>query len=268
MKGMRIFMIRLIASDMDGTILKNGAQVLPPRMFPILEELKKRGILFVAASGRQYANLRRLLGPMADSADYICENGAFTVHKGEIIYKSVLNRELGKELMRDIWATEGCEIQLSGIETAYIQAKDPSYTWHLKHILKNNITEVDDIFNTSEDYIKISAFVHGDKTIQRFEEFSERWKGTFSLACTCDHWIDFIPPGINKGRAMQELMDALKISRNEVMAFGDNFNDLELLSCAAESYAVSDGKPEVIAACRHTCDFVEDVLENFLNSTL
>ena len=45
------------------------------------------------------------------------------------------------------------------------------------------------------------------------------------------------------------------------MAFGDNYNDLELLQCAAESYAVSDGKPEVIAACRHTCCSVEDVLE-------
>ena len=78
-------MIRLIASDMDGTILRNDAQSMPPRMFSILEELKERGILFVAASGRQYANLLRLLGPMAPYADYICENGAFAVHNGEII---------------------------------------------------------------------------------------------------------------------------------------------------------------------------------------
>ncbi|HIZ43411.1 MAG TPA: HAD family hydrolase [Firmicutes bacterium] len=259
-------MIRLIASDMDGTILKNGAQSLSPRMHALLAELIERGIIFVAASGRQYANLKRLLGPLADRADYICENGAFAVHNGRIIYKAVLDRALGQELMRDIWAREGCEIQLSGIDTAYIQAKDPSYTHHLRYVLKNDITEVDDIFSTTEDYIKISAFVHGDKTQERFREFQERWGSQFTLACTCDHWIDFIPPGINKGHAMHALLDILKIPREEIMAFGDNYNDLELLQCAAESYAVSDGKPEVIAACRHTCCSVEDVLEEFLRS--
>lgn len=259
-------MIRLIASDMDGTILRNGAQTLPLRMFPILEELKKQGILFVAASGRQYANLRRLLGSMADSVDYICENGAFAVHKGKIIYKALLDRALGQELMQDIWSKEDCEIQLSGVETAYIQAKNPAYTWHLKNVLKNNVTEVDDIFNTKEDYIKISAYVHGDKTLERMEEFAERWQNTFTLASTCDHWIDFIPPGINKGCAMKALTDILQISSDEIMAFGDNYNDMELLACAKESYAVSTGKPEVISACRHTCDYVEDVLEKFLQN--
>ncbi|MCD2492798.1 HAD family hydrolase [Lacrimispora sp. NSJ-141] len=258
-------MIRLIASDMDGTILKNGAQTLPPRILPIIERLREKGIGFVAASGRQYGNLKRLMGPAADSVDYICENGAFAVHSGKIIYKATMERDLGQELMRDIWSRDGCEIQLSGVRTAYIQAKDPSYTWHLKNVLKNDVTEVRDIFKTEEDYIKISAYVHGDKTEERLREFKERWKGVFTLASTCDHWIDFIPDGINKGHAMRALMETVNISREQIMAFGDNYNDLELLACAEESYAVSDGKPEVIAACRHICDSVEDVLETLLH---
>ena len=102
-------------------------------------------------------------------------------------------------------------------------------------MLKNDITEVDDIFSTTEDYIKISAFVHGDKTQERFREFQERWGSQFTLACTCDHWIDFIPPGINKGHAMHALLDILKIPREEIMAFGDNYNDLELLQCARKA---------------------------------
>lgn len=254
-------MIRLIASDMDGTILRDGAQTLPLRMFPLIERLTEKGILFTAASGRQYANLRRLMGPAADQVDYICENGAFAVHGGEIIYKAVMDRALGQELMADILSVPDCEVQLSGVDTAYIQPKKGSYTEHLKYVLKNNITEVDDIFSTSEDYIKISAYVHGDKTEERMEQFKARWGNQFTLASTCPHWIDFIPPGIHKGHAMNALMDILGISGEETMAFGDNYNDLEMLACAAQSYAVSTAKPEVIAACRHTCDCVEDVLE-------
>lgn len=257
-------MIRLIASDMDGTILRDGAQTLPPRMIPILQKLTGQGFFFAAASGRQYANLRRLMGSLADKIDYICENGAFTVYKGEIIYKAVMDRALGQELMANILAADDCEVLLSGVDTSYIQPKRASYADHLKYVLKNNITEVDDIFSTSEDYIKISAYVHGDGTERYMEQFKERWGGQFTLASTCPHWIDFIPPGIHKGRAMEALMNALGVTREETMAFGDNYNDLELLSCAKESYAVSTAKPEVIAACRHTCGYVEDVLEKLL----
>ena len=258
-------MVRLIASDIDGTLLRNGARSLSPRMFPILQKLKDRGSLFAAASGRQYANLQRLLGPMADSAAYICENGAFAVLQGRIIYKAVLDRALGQALMADIQNTEGCEVQLSGVHTAYIHAKDPAYTWHLKNVLKNNITEVEDLFSTEEDYIKISAYVHGDKTEERLAYFKERWSDKFLLASTCDHWIDFISPDIHKGHAMKALMEVLGVSRDEAMAFGDNYNDLEMLSCASESYAVDTAKPEIIAACKYTCSSVEDVLEAYLS---
>ena len=50
-------MIKLVASDLDGTLLLNGAQSLPEELFPLIKELKELGILFVAASGRQYANI-------------------------------------------------------------------------------------------------------------------------------------------------------------------------------------------------------------------
>ncbi len=53
-------MIKLIASDLDGTLLHNGAQKLTPRAIELIHELTQKGIHFVAASGRQYDNERRL----------------------------------------------------------------------------------------------------------------------------------------------------------------------------------------------------------------
>ena len=72
-------MIKLVASDLDGTLLLNGAQQLPEEIFPLIRELKKLGILFVAASGRQYPNMRRLFDSVADEMAFICENGALAV---------------------------------------------------------------------------------------------------------------------------------------------------------------------------------------------
>lgn len=54
-------MIRMIASDLDGTLLLNKAQALPNELFPLIRQLKEMGILFVAASGRQYANMKKII---------------------------------------------------------------------------------------------------------------------------------------------------------------------------------------------------------------
>ena len=60
-------MIKLIASDLDGTLLQNGAQELNPEIYDLILALKERGIHFAAASGRQYASERNLFKPIADA---------------------------------------------------------------------------------------------------------------------------------------------------------------------------------------------------------
>lgn len=64
-------MTKLVASDLDGTLLLNGTQSLPEELFPLIKKLKELGILFVAASGRQYANMKRLFEPVADEMAFI-----------------------------------------------------------------------------------------------------------------------------------------------------------------------------------------------------
>ena len=74
-------MVKLIASDLDGTLLKNGAQELNTTVFQQILALRENGIYFVAASGRQYENLRRLFAPVKDDISYIAENGSLCIHK-------------------------------------------------------------------------------------------------------------------------------------------------------------------------------------------
>lgn len=57
-------MIKYIASDLDGTLLHNGAQQLPEEIFDLIRALKSRGIHFIAASGRQYYNMYRMFEPV------------------------------------------------------------------------------------------------------------------------------------------------------------------------------------------------------------
>ena len=81
-------MIKLIASDLDGTLLQNGAQELNPEIYDLILALKERGIHFAAASGRQYASERNLFKPIADEISYIAENGAVCIHNARTASRS------------------------------------------------------------------------------------------------------------------------------------------------------------------------------------
>ncbi len=72
--------IKLICSDIDGTLLQYGKKELEDEIFEQIRELHRRGILFCPASGRQYTSLRKLFAPVADCCVFICENGG-------VIYK-------------------------------------------------------------------------------------------------------------------------------------------------------------------------------------
>ena len=80
-------MIKLIASDLDGTLLLHGAQMLRTETCGLIHRLyKEKGIYFVSASGRQYDNQQRLFAPVADEIAYICENGCLSFFEGDMLH--------------------------------------------------------------------------------------------------------------------------------------------------------------------------------------
>ena len=106
-------MIRYIASDLDGTLLLNGAQELDPEVFSLILRLKEKGIHFIAASGRQYYSLRNLFRPVADQISYIAENGSLCIHDHQVISRGLIPRELGLRILDAVREFPRCDCLLS-----------------------------------------------------------------------------------------------------------------------------------------------------------
>ena len=102
-------MIKLIASDLDGTLLQNGAQELTPRALDLIHRLTEKGIHFTAASGRQYANERRLFAPIRDEISYIAENGSLCICQGKVISRGIIPDDLAFRILSRIVAMSFCE---------------------------------------------------------------------------------------------------------------------------------------------------------------
>lgn len=252
-------MIGLIASDIDGTLMREGERIIPSALFPLIRELRVHGIYFAACSGRQYSNLRRLFAPVADEIGYICENGSLVVWQDEILSKQVIDRKTGQALMRAILAQPDSEVLLSGVHTCYVQPKEIDYISHMRDHVGNDTTVVDDICAVEEPFIKISLYRKSgvDSALAaKFTSFAPYLVPVVGRSS----WMDFLRENCDKGTALDTLCEHLHIPSNACIAFGDNENDLPLVGHAGTLYAMADGHPKLIAkADQTTMDVVGEI---------
>ena len=254
-------MIKLIASDLDGTLLERGEQELDNEIFEVIRQLRKKNIYFVVASGRQYPNLRRLFSSVSNRISFICENGGLIMHNEEIFAKHSIDKEIGIQFAKEILETEHCELLISGQFTFYLKPKKQEYINFLKHTIKANLCEVDSIEDITEDFIKIS--VYDARGVEHYSctHFKQKWQGKLYLAYSGHEWLDFTALQVNKGDALRNLCGKLGISREEVMVFGDNINDREMIQWAYHSYAMDEGREEIKKYAKYTTDSVLDIIK-------
>lgn len=256
-------MIKLIASDLDGTLLLNDAQSLNPELFDLILQLKDKGIRFIAASGRQYASMHRLFEPIKDQISYITENGSLCFHEGNITSMKTMDRELGLRILEDIHNRENCHILLSCQNTYYTDSEKVFY--HMRDTLHSDIQLVRDISAVQEPFLKIA--VYDDVTIaDTARYFYEKYNDRIPVATSGTVWVDFVLPNANKGTALQAFAEYFHINPEECMAFGDQQNDIEMLEFAGESYAMEKAAPGVASHAKHTTNCVENVLRDLLKT--
>lgn len=249
-------MIKLIASDLDGTLLKNGAQQINDDTMKVLQKALDAGILFAPASGRMHHSLMKLFAPIQDRIIYIADNGAFVKYQGETIVKRTLNRATAFELMEDIYQVPNCEFVASGEDCAYMKPKSEAFRHRMTKIVNYDMVEIEDFEEIPEDIIKVSVcdmsgIVHSQ------EHFLEGWKNRTCVAVSGELFMDMTAAGVNKGFALQKICAYFGWSAQECAAFGDNFNDVEMLDFAGYSYAMERAVPEVKQHAKFVTDSVE-----------
>lgn len=256
-------MIKLIASDLDGTLLKDYEQEINPEIYELIKKLKDRGILFVPASGRQYANIRRLFAPLGYEIPYIAENGSLCIYKDEIFSTGEIPPETIRHILdilmdyRQEYKTGHCILSVK--DTYYTDSDDEEFMDYMIGTMGNIVTQVPDLYDIHEPILKAAVCdFGGTENLSPF--FSERLKDEIRVATSASHWIDFIAPNANKGTALKALMDHFGIHKDECICFGDQQNDIEMLKLAGTSYAMSTAAPGVTEHADHVIDSVASVL--------
>lgn len=256
-------MIKYVASDLDGTLLKNEAQSLDAEVFDLIRQLKEKGIHFIAASGRQYDNLYRLFGPVQDDISYIAENGSLCVHDHKVISKGLINRDLGIRIIKAARKFPNCYCLLSCESASYTDSDDPKFMNHMRNVVKYKIEKVPDLLDVREPFLKFAVFdFNGTNATEPF--FREQFSSEITVVTSGNLWVDFIAPNANKGSGLADITRHLGISLKDGIAFGDQFNDIELLEAAGIGYAMADCAPGVEKHADRQTESVERILQEIL----
>lgn len=233
-------MIKLIASDLDGTLFKPHG-VLPDETFNLIERLYEKGITFAPASGRQLPNLLQIFKPVLDKIAIIAENGGVVWRGCKVIYSNLMpQREVVRALDAVSKADELYPL-LSCADCAYYQDDNPKFV----QTVKNSYTVCKRVKNLKS----ISGEV-GTVKISVWDEYPPCAEhggiilpptitGLRTIVSGYD-WLDISNPQAHKGRALEELMRELKINRDECEAYGDHMNDFEMLSACGSPFVTAN----------------------------
>lgn len=271
-------MIKLIASDIDGTLVPDGSDRMNPEIFSVIKKLKEYGVYFAAASGRPWKSIARLFEPIRDQIFYIAENGAYVGARGRELFVTPMKTEDVYEIVRQVRELKDCDIMVSGRDVVYLESKNPVLLHYLIDGYHNDVIQTEDITTYQDEngqvpeFIKISIYHQGYDAIHAAgDTMIPLWSKKLKVVTAGREWLDMMQPEVNKGAALQELQESLFISREETMVFGDNLNDIEMIRQAKYSYAIGNAREEVKQAAHFVADTnvndgVLQVLKELLDS--
>ena len=264
-------MIKLVAADMDGTLL-NSKKELPKKLFSTIDQLHKNKIKFAVASGRQYYNLLKLYQDIADKVTFIAENGAVVFDQGEIIFYDEIAYDNVVAVVHAVNQIDHAYPVLCGLESAYVQAiSNDEFNRHVDMYYTRCERVSDLLAAAKKDRIcKVAIYDSVDaetNTYPNLPAFKERFK----VVVSGHQWVDVMNASVNKGIAIKMLQKKYDIHYDETMTFGDYLNDYEMMQVCRHSYAMANAHPDLKAIANYEApsndeDGVITVLENYLQS--
>lgn len=232
-------MIRMIASDVDGTLLPVGQREISPEVIAVIEACLDAGLVFCLASGRQREGLERLFRPVASRCVLVCNVGAEAWLNGDCIARTPIPREMAIALATEIYARPDSEVNLAGADgKLYMCHKDwPAERRDVTQQDETNAVHLAHPREMPADILRVSAYCLGGG--QRLEEeMGERWRAKgLQAAVGAPAWMDF--SAADKAAGLASVCRALGIAPSEVAAFGDSWNDVPMLRFAGHPWLMA-----------------------------
>ncbi len=255
-------MIKLVVSDVDGTMLDETERI-PEEIRDLTELIARKNVLFTIASGREYSQVKELEKLLNIRIPIIMCNGTAARHKDHFLWCETIDHKALRQIVTKADAYDmSVVLSMPSGEFAYRKTEFVEKTI-LQYGRFGNILRI-----TDDDWDNLSV----QKILIMNEEEKPGYKEVLELLQTFDDcltWTDFgtsldiVPKGCTKASGVIRLSESLGIELSEVMALGDNYNDIEMLTEVGLGVAVNNAVDDLKASADYICKgkYIDGVIE-------
>ena len=245
--------IRVIATDMDGTLLDPKGQLDLPRLEKILDKLDQCDIRFVIATGNEVHRMRQLLGHLAERVVLVVANGARIFENNELIQAQTWDDAMVDKALAHFKGRE-CQDQfvVTAMNGGFVK-EGTVFTELDKFMTPEMIEKLYQRTNFVDEFdsklfggvLKMSMVVGEERLDSVLQEINDLFDGHVRAVSSGYGCIDILQDGIHKAWGLVELLKRWNLKPEQIMAFGDSENDIEMLELAGISYAMENAEEAV-----------------------
>ena len=245
--------IKIVATDMDGTLLDPRGQLDLPRLEKILDKLDHRGVRFVIATGNEVHRMRQLLGHLAERVVLVVSNGARIFENNELLQAQTWDDAMVDRAL-DHFKGRECQDQfvVTAMNGGFVK-KGTVFTELDKFMIPEMIEKLYQRMNFVDEFdsnlfggvLKMSMVVGEERSDSVLQEINDLFDGHVRAVSSGYGCIDILQDGIHKAWGLVELLKRWNLKPEQIMAFGDSENDIEMLELAGISYAMENAEEAV-----------------------
>lgn len=247
---------KLIASDLDGTLVPEGAGELPDSLVELLNRVQELGIPFVVSSGRQADSLRRVFAPLCQTPLILALNGGAVFRGEDLLLEDPMPQQAALDIAREAAKLRDVWVILETAAQCWVLGSGSPLVELLKQ-RQYHVAVARDLSQVEGRVIKVACYTQHDPN--GLEHWAKARAGQgIHAARSGSAWVDFNVA--DKGRGLCSTCRLLGISPAEVIAFGDNLNDAPMLEAAGAGFAVA-GSLLAETGRYPVCSGVPEILE-------
>lgn len=245
-------MIRLVLTDMDGTLLPAGWNQVSPLAMQAIRELDELGILFGPASGRDIDDVASFFGfDMENVGVALLSNGQKIRIGGELVRTVPYDRSALERLRVLCQETPGLVLSfpVEGQATLVMGSASGRVGEFPENWFPVSTRAVDELPDFEIAKAGVAFFGDEGRCSELMELFAEKVP-EIRFVSPITGWFDLIEPSCSKAEGIEWLCRRFGIGLDEVCVFGDSDNDLEMIELVPCSVVVADASPCAAAAAR------------------
>lgn len=256
-------MVKLVAIDMDGTLL-NGKKEITFKQKEALKEAEKKGIKTVLCTGRPLFGIMPFYKELnLEKTDgYIIVNNGCSIHKTGDLALTDYHKLTKKDIEYLYSLTEGYDVNFTLFDDKhyFCVGKSNEYTEYDGKLVYVPITEITLKEALDDKHTMFqSMYVGSPENVDKFQKDNEdKLKKHYSIVRSQKYILEAMPFGVEKGSAIKKLTEKLGIKKEEVMAIGDGNNDIEMLTYAEISVAMENATENVKKAAKYITESNEN----------